>query len=98
MEKEMNILFVSDEDGYKTMWIDGERCFDSSDGIMIEDVLHVIAHTFNRSYTNPANKINVRTYKMYEAGTGQIPDDVNDSDRLETWYQDTTGEEIEDGW
>ena len=95
MDKEMNILFVSDEDSYKTMWINGERVFDGSDGVRIEDVLWTISNKFNE---NPAERVEVRTFSMYDASTSDIPDSVNDCENLESWYLDQTGEEIEVGW
>jgi hypothetical protein len=98
MVKEMNIVFVSDRDGYKTMWVDGERVFDDSDGVMIEDVLRVISHSFNKNYMNPAKRINLKTFNIYEASVSDIPDSVNDFESLESWHLDTFGKDIPIGW
>lgn len=88
----MKILIASDEDSYKTLWIDGEKKFDSSDG-NIDDVIRIL----NESYLNKKPEtIEFKNYNLYEASTFDIPDHVSTSEELSQWYEELTGEELSD--
>ena len=93
----INILFVSDQDSYKTIWVNGEKHYDSSDSIMLEDILWMVSGAVSNC-SGGCSAITVNTFSMNEASTSDIPDYVNDVDSLCDWYQEFTGEEIEKGW
>lgn len=91
------VIFVGDQDSYKTIWFNGVKEFDSSDSIMIEDVLHSIAERVN--VYDGIDSMVVETFSLKgDAITSDIPKDVNTVEALREWHLNTYGTEIENGW
>lgn len=97
VKNKFEVIFVGDQDSYKTIWFNGVKEFDSSDSIMIEDVLNSIAERVN-VYSGIDSMV-VETFNLTgDASTSDIPEDVNTVEALREWHLNTYGTEIANGW
>jgi hypothetical protein len=88
----LNILFASDQDSYKTIWINGKKVRDCSNNIYIEDILYMIQDFVNAN--GPITYMNVDACDLYEVSTSDIPDSINNYEELRDWYKNATGEDF----
>ena len=92
---ELKILHVKDQNSYRSIWFNKEKVCDSSDGLMIEDVLHLMADFVNQ---NCVERVEVNTYNLWDVSTSDIPDCVKDEESFIKWHFERTGEAPEEGW
>ena len=89
----LNILLASDQDSYRTLWLNGIKVRESSDSIYLEDILYMIEDFVNEN--GSITDMNVEAYDLYETNTSEIPEEINTGEELCSWYLETTGEELE---
>lgn len=93
----LEVIFVKDQDSYKTIWVNGIKECDSSDSVIIEDVLHMIENHVNNN--EGIKSMTVETFSLCgDASTSDIPDEVNTVEALEEWHLNTFESEIESGY
>jgi predicted protein tyrosine phosphatase len=85
----VRLVVVSDEDSYRTIWLNDERITDS-ESVCWEEIIQQIELQIN-SYVSP--KMESHFLKMHDMNCSDIPKDVNTLEELLTWYKEKSGGE-----
>jgi hypothetical protein len=88
----LNCTIVTDQNGWSTGWINGERFVKGrcSDKVMPVFILEYIAN-LNSKQGNSVSGFEVKIFLMESWGISDIPKFVNNETSLKNWYYDSGG-------
>lgn len=91
----LEIICIEDQDSYKSLWVNGENLYRSTDSLLVEDIFHLIQDIVEKN--GGIQKMVVHTFSLDDVGTSDIPENLNTLEELQAWHVSQTGQVMSDG-